>query len=340
MPITDPYVTSYSVLGRNPVGIEGGHALAERAIWKRMAELQYDQTALLAVMPKLTDIIDQRKYEWPARTRTGVNSDPQAEVTDADEHDPFADEPEWLHNSTTTLKATIQRGIAAQKFKHTHLPRGLLGDDAVGAVAEMVRGVDSNLWSGEYNNPSSPVSIRSAAGLGVNAAGTAYLALAGPKWNTDITDANLRMVQQDAAGAAFDLDAFMSLGHALQLRGGSCADCFLDWINKGRMNGQLSTRGVVQYAPQQFNDEHIIEAIVTDLGKTNLHLVQRGMPARAVFFITLDPDCIGWAPVSGLGLQVIRIARKGDYDQFMIRFEYTFALYSPNSVAVLVETAA
>lgn len=340
MPITDPYVTSYSALGRNPVGISGGHALAARAVWGKMAQLWYDQTALLADLPRIQDTIDQRKYEWPARTRTGVNATPQAEVTDADEHTPFADEPEWLWNSTTTLKAVVKRGIQAQRFKHTHLPKGLLADDMVGAGMEIVRGVERLLSTGELNDPNSAASIRSAAGLGVNAAGTAFLPIAGPKWNSDITDTNLRMTQQDAGGAAFDMDAFMNLGHAGQLVGMDCSDVYMGWTNKRRLNGFISVREHVNQPAGKFESEHIIEAVTTDLGYTRVHLVQKNYPAQAVMFITLKPDVLGWAPVSGSGFQIIRIARRGDYDTFMLRLEFTIAIYTPNGVAILVNTLA
>ena len=335
MPITPSHVTPYSSAGQGL--FPGWTALMERSIGKQIVEVWPDQAKALSILPR--ENVDQRQVHWQVYTNRTVNSTPQAGVTDITEHTPLTWEGEWLENVTTTLKSRVQVGLNYQNYKKNYVP-DLVGKNVRLAIMEMMRGVETNIWSGEYNNPTSALSVQSAAGLGVTADGTGIRPVAGTKWTTDVVDANSRMTQRDHGGAAWDYPEFLALLRAVRLAGGVPRDVFVDSVNKEIASGFYGPRDRVQYKGGEFRTESQVELVATEYGEIRLHLVLHNYPSRAVFALDIDPLKISWGPVKGLGIQTIPMARRGDYDDIMARVEYTLCPKAPHAHGVTYDTAA
>ena len=338
MPVTDPLITSYSTSGDGLFA--GWPAHMARVIGSKIVEKWPDQAKLLSVLPRKNEIIDNRFFQWYVYVDRDVNSTPQAEITSIDDHAALTWEPFPLNNVSTVIKDKVQVGMAWEEYKK-HYVQSEKGKRVRLAIMRAMRGVETNLWSGEFNNPTTAATNKSSAGLGVNAAGTGLRTVAGTKWTTDITDTNARMTQTDNGGAAWDEPTMITLLRAISLLSGSTPeDLFMDAVNSEITSGFIGSRDRIMYKHGEFQTERQIEQIGTEYGQVRKHLVRHNFPSRAVFALDLQPELIAWSPVKNLGIKLIPMGRRSDSDEIMLRLEYTLCVSAPHAHGFVYDTAA
>lgn len=326
MPLTASGVTSYSQAGQGL--FTGWKAQHERDLGDKIAEKWLDQTKMMALIPrKLTGF---RQNHWPVYTDQTVNAAPQHEGTRPSDHTPTTWEPFLLENVTTILKALAQVTAAEQTYKKNWV-KDELGKQTRLAVQHMLRGVEQNLVYGEYNNSSTALVPHSNAGLGTNAAGDALASTAGTHWSTDIADTNSRMVQRDHGGADFDYDELQALVEAITNNGGQPEDIFVDTYNKKIIDEWTGQNERKTWRGTDERTKQLVEVIDTTFGQYKVHLMRRNYPFRAVMALDLNPECISWGPVEGLGLQLFPLALNGDIFEQMIRIEFTLCVRCPHA---------
>ena len=347
MPVIDPLIVSYTTSSQG--FLAGMPESVARLILPGLAMAFPNSAPVLAVLPRMSETIDNRYFQWSVYTDRTVNSTPQMELTSIDDHPKLTAEGFKLDNVSSVLKDAAQVGLAWEQTGRDHTP-SMLGWYTHLMILRMTRGVHLNILTGEYSNPSSAAVVRSAAGLGVNTTGTALRAVAGTKWTTDIADTNSRMSHIDAGGGSFTEPLLVRMLRETKKNCGTAAtDIFMDSVNKEKCNQFLvGPRDRICWKPGEFKTERMIEIYESEYGQVRLHVCYDDtiFPSRAVFALNLGSGgkdgakFISWTTRKGLGMGVLPMAPRSDSKEVMGRTEYTLCVRVPHAHSRLINTAA